>query len=32
VTVIIVDSLRVWYTYLTRNRQAYTRELAAESV
>ncbi len=32
VTVIIVDSLRVWFTYLTRNRQAYTRELAAESV
>jgi len=32
VTVIIVDSLRVWYTYLTRNRQAYTRELAVESV
>jgi carbon starvation protein len=32
VTVIIVDSLRVWFTYLTRDRQAHTRELAAQSV
>ena len=32
VTVIIADSLRVWFSFLTSGRQAFTPELAAERV